>query len=85
MCETHYGGIKGVDTRTRKELKTTPRFSFSVTRKPNALPLPALKISRGREIGRGGRGRWKLIQLRHVKFRMLEGIFVKMSSIYFPF
>lgn len=56
MCETHYGGIKGVDTRTRKELKTTPRFSFSVTRKPNALPLPALKISRGERDRPGGEG-----------------------------
>lgn len=56
MCETHYGGIKGVDTRTRKELKTTPRFSFSVTRKPNALPLPALKISRGERDRPGGGG-----------------------------
>ena len=26
MCERHYEGIKGVDTKERKELKTTPRF-----------------------------------------------------------
>lgn len=46
MCERHFGGIKGVvDTRTRKELRTTPRFSFSVTRKLSVLPLPALEMS----------------------------------------
>lgn len=45
MCERHFGGIKGVDTRTRKELRTTPRFSFSVTRKLSVLPLPVLEMS----------------------------------------
>lgn len=91
MCERH-GGIKGVDTRTRKELKTTPSFSFSVTRKPNVLPLPALEVSGEILVGerderwvRGRRGRWKIIQLWHVKSRILEGILVEMSSTYFPF
>lgn len=91
MCERYYGDKKEVTMRDRKELKTTPRFSVSLTRKPNVLPLPRLEIhGRCRVASRMtdrwvGRDREKIIQLWHVKFEMLEGVLIEMSSTCFQF
>lgn len=92
MCERYYGGIKEVDMRDRKELKTTLRFFILPDQEAKCVAIAPTRDAREMQVGQqddrqvgGGWDREKIIQLWHVKFEMLEGVLVEMSSTCFQF